>query len=209
VDFSSIIIGLIILIFSAVFHEVCHGVVADKLGDSTARFSGRLTFNPIPHIDLYGSVLLPLFMLWATSGAFFFATAKPVPVNFLNLRNPKRDMILVSLAGPLANFFLAIAFAIPVRLGLLGESNAVFELFVTVVYINLILGIFNLLPIPPLDGSKVLAGLGPDRFMYTILSWERFGFILIILFLVTGLLSSVLTPLLRFSSGLILGFPVI
>src|SRR3989344_334866 len=108
-DISSIVITLIILLFSVVLHELSHGIVADKLGDNTARFAGRLTLNPIPHLDPFASVLLPLFLLAAGSPVIFGA-AKPVPVDFLRMRNPKLGMILVSLAGPLSNFLLAIIF---------------------------------------------------------------------------------------------------
>lgn len=205
---ESIIISLVILLFSVVIHEVCHGVVADRLGDHTARFMGRLTLNPIPHLDMFGSILLPLFLFMVNS-PIIFGAAKPVPVNFMNLRNPKRDMALVSLAGPAANFALAIALALPIRLGLLDASAPGYDIFIQAVVLNLVLGIFNLLPIPPLDGSKVFASLFSDEVMYKILSLERFGFILIILFLYTGLLNTILVPALRFLSVLLIGFSVI
>lgn len=207
-DFSSIIIGLTILLFSVVLHELAHGVVADRLGDSTARLAGRLTLNPIPHLDLFGSILLPLF-LFLVQSPILFGAAKPVPVNFFNLRNPKRDMALVSLAGPGTNLLIAIAFAIPIRFGLLAESSAVFEIFFQAVMLNLSLAIFNLLPIPPLDGSKVFASLFSDEMMYRILAWERYGFILIILFLYLGILRLVVLPILIFLGRIFLGPGVI
>ena len=122
VTFMEIILFLIILLFSVVIHEVSHGVIADRLGDPTARYAGRLTLNPIPHIDLFGSILLPLFLLLVQS-PILFGAAKPVPVNFMNLRRPKRDMALVSLAGPASNFILALASAIPLRFGLIGFDS--------------------------------------------------------------------------------------
>ena len=206
--FESIIISLILLLFSVVIHELCHGIAADKLGDHTARYAGRLTLNPIPHLDLFGSILLPLF-LFAVGSPIIFGAAKPVPVNFFNLRNPKRDMALVSLAGPGANFALAIIFAIPIRLGLLTDGMAGHEIVLQAVLLNLVLGIFNLIPIPPLDGSKVFASLFSDEMMYRILAWERFGFILIILFLYTDIIGSILVPAVRVLSTFLLGAPVI
>jgi len=206
--FESIIISLILLLFSVVIHELCHGIAADKLGDHTARYAGRLTLNPIPHLDLFGSILLPLF-LFAVGSPIIFGAAKPVPVNFFNLRNPKRDMALVSLAGPGANFALAIIFAIPIRLGLLTDGMAGHEIVLQAVLLNLVLGIFNLIPIPPLDGSKVFASLFSDEMMYRILAWERFGFILIILFLYTDIIGSILVPAVRVLSTFLLGAPMI
>ena len=204
----NIIITLLILLFSAVIHEVCHGVMAYRLGDDTAKVMGRLTLNPIPHLDPFGSILLPLFLLWAGSPVIF-GSAKPVPVNFFNLRNPKRDTALVSLAGPAANFILAIIFAIPIRTGLINSASAGYEIILTAVMLNLALGIFNLLPIPPLDGSKIFASLFSTDVMYRILQWERYGFILIIFFLYTGLIHRILVPLLSLISRLLLGTPVI
>lgn len=186
-----ILITLVILIFSAIVHEVSHGLVAEKLGDDTAREQGRITLNPIPHIDPFGSILLPALLL-AVGSPIVFGAAKPVPVNFNNLRNPKSGMALVSLAGPLANFFLAILFVIPIKLGL---ANSIAQpILLQAILINLVLGTFNLIPIPPLDGSKVLASLAPREWMYKILSIERYGFILVIIFLLLGLLEKILLP---------------
>jgi len=204
-DIVSIVIILVILLFSVVLHELSHGVAADKLGDHTARYMGRLTLNPIPHLDLFGSILLPLF-LFLVQSPIIFGAAKPVPVNFYNLKNPKRDMALVSLAGPLTNFALAIAFALPIRLGLLNQGMGLgFDVLVQAVVLNLVLGIFNLIPIPPLDGSKVLASLFSDEFTYKLLSLERYGFLLIILFLYLGLIHRVILPILNFFSRILLG----
>lgn len=204
-DIGSILVTLIILLFSVVIHELSHGVVADRLGDSTARLAGRLTLNPLPHLDLFGSFLLPLFLFLAGS-PIIFGAAKPVPVNFFNLRNPKRDMALVSLAGPLANFVLAIAFTAPFRLGLLARGSLPYDILLQAVILNLGLGIFNLLPIPPMDGSKVFASLFSDAAMYRLLAYERFGFILIVLLLYLGIIHSILVPALIFFSKLLLGF---
>lgn len=203
-DISSILITLVILLFSVVIHELCHGLAADRLGDTTARWAGRLTLNPIPHLDLFGSFLLPLFLFLVNSPVILGA-AKPVPVNFANLRSPKRDMALVSLAGPAANFAIALIFALPIRFGFVDTASGVYGIMLQVVMMNLVLGTFNLIPIPPLDGSKVLASLLSDDMMYRILSLERYGFILIILFLSLGLLDRILVPALRILSQLFIG----
>jgi Zn-dependent protease len=188
-----ILITFIILIFSAIVHEVSHGLMAERLGDDTAREEGRITLNPIPHIDPFGSILLPLILLMAHSPVIFGA-AKPVRVNFNNLRNPKRGMALVSIAGPISNFCLAILFTIPIKLGL---ANAIaYPILMQAILINLVLGTFNLVPIPPLDGSKILASFAPDKWMYKILSLERYGFILVLIFLYLGWLENILYPVL-------------
>ncbi len=200
-----IIILLVILLFSAIVHEVSHGLVAEKLGDDTAREMGRITLNPIPHIDPFGSILLPLVLLMAGSPVIFGA-AKPVPVNFNRLRNPKSGMALVSLAGPLSNFLLAVLFVIPIKLHL---TNGISQpILLEAILINLVLGTFNLIPIPPLDGSKILAALAPDEWMYKILEWERWGFILVFVFLMLGILEKILLPVIGAFSK-IFGIPLI
>lgn len=186
-----ILIILIILIFSAIVHEVSHGLMAEKLGDSTARDEGRITLNPIPHIDPFASILLPGLLLFLHSPVIFGA-AKPVPVNFDALRPRKLGMAMVSLAGPLSNFVIAILLLIPYKFGIQNE------IILQAIVLNIVLGTFNLLPIPPLDGSKVIASFLPDELMYRILSLERFGFILVLVFLYLGWLSAVLLPVIYF-----------
>ena len=199
-----IIITLVILLFSAIVHEVAHGLMAEKLGDDTAREEGRITLNPIVHIDPFGSVLLPLLLL-AVNSPILFGAAKPVPVNFNNLKNPKSGMALVSLAGPLSNFFLAIMFVIPIKLGLVNEISG--PILLQAILINLVLGTFNLVPIPPLDGSKILASLLPEEAMNWILSMERYGFFLVIIFLYLGILDKILFPVIHVFAGIFgLGF---
>ena len=187
-----IIITFIILIFSAIVHEVSHGVMAERLGDSTARDEGRITLNPIPHIDPYGTILLPLFLFLSTGGRFWFGAAKPVPVDFGRLHPRKLGMALVAFAGPLSNFLLAILFAIPIKFGL--ANSVSYPILLIAIYINLLLGIFNLIPIPPLDGSKIILALAPDSWMYKILSVERYGFILVLLFVFSGLFGLIIDP---------------
>ena len=214
-----IIIILIILLFSAVIHEVCHGVMAYRLGDDTAKIAGRLTLNPIPHIDPFGSIILPL-MFFAPSLLYFLQTgtflpprmmlgmAKPVPVNYFNLKKPKRDMALVSLAGPGSNLLLAICFALPIRLGQVAPGTGSFEFLLLATAVNLSLAIFNLLPVPPLDGFKIFASLFPEEQANRLLEFERFGFFILILLLLSGMLPIVVFPIFRFISALILGFPI-
>jgi Zn-dependent protease len=186
-----ILITLLILLFSAIIHEVSHGLAAEKLGDSTARDEGRITLNPIPHIDPFGSILLPALLLFVGS-PIIFGAAKPVPVNFDALRPRKLGMALVSFAGPASNFVLAILMILPIKFGLL--SGIMAEYWLKAVVINLVLGTFNLLPIPPLDGSKILASLLPTNAMYWILSMERYGFFIVIIFLMLGILDKILGP---------------
>src|SRR3989344_5676079 len=173
------LIPLVILIFSAVLHEIMHGAVADKLGDPTARIMGRLTLNPIPHLDPLMSILLPALLVFSGSPVIFGA-AKPVPVNPIHFKDPKKDMALVALAGPLTNIALALISAQIIRFLPLDPIIESF-LFLVVIY-NLMLSIINLIPIPPLDGSKVLAAILPDELARAYLSIQQFG-IFILFFL--------------------------
>lgn len=183
-DLLLLIISLVILIYSAILHEIAHGYVADRLGDPTARLLGRLTLNPIPHIDPIMSVLLPLILLISGSPVLF-GGAKPVPVDPFNLRDGRKDVALVSLAGPLTNLILAIVASIIIHIlsaVLPDMSNVITQILFTIVRINLLLAIFNLLPIPPLDGSKIFALLLPERDARAYLSVSEYGtFILLFL----------------------------
>lgn len=193
-----LIIFLVVLLFSAILHEVAHGVVADRLGDPTARLMGRLTLNPRPHIDLFMSILLPLVL--AILHLPVFAAAKPVPVDPFNLKDGKKDLALVSLAGPLTNILLAVVAAVLLHifnlrpaptsapLGSFAGSVPILTYLIdtflnTVVITNLYLAIFNLLPIPPLDGSKVFALLLPDRQAASYLSLGTVGILLLFMLL--------------------------
>ena len=183
------------VLVAVVFHEVAHGYVANWLGDDTARRAGRLTLNPLPHIDPIGSVVLPLLLL-VTNAGFLFGWAKPVPVDFARLRQPKRDMVLVAAAGPLTNFALATAGALLFRAITAHATHgqdALFERLLfpvamiaqRIVLMNVFLGVFNLIPIPPLDGGRVLAGLLPIDLARRFARIEPFGFLILLLLLMS------------------------
>lgn len=178
------IIGLVILMFSAILHEVAHGFVADRLGDPTARIANRLTLDPRSHIDPIGTILLPLLMIFS-GGGIVFGWAKPVPVDPFNLREGRKDMALVALSGPLTNILLATVASIIIHLLQISGVTAEFllHIFIIIVIYNLSLAVFNLFPIPPLDGSKVFSLLLPERDANRYLSLGQFGFFIIILLL--------------------------
>jgi Zn-dependent protease len=185
-----ILIYIVILLFSVIIHEVMHGVAAELFGDDTARRQGRLTLNPIPHIDPFASILLPAIMLISSGGAFALGAAKPVPVDFTNMRRPRLGMAVVSLAGPLSNLAIAIVLALPATFGLI-EIN---ELLARAIFLNVVLAVFNLLPIPPLDGSKIIASVLPTNIMNSLLRYEQYGFLIILVLLFTGILNTLLIP---------------
>lgn len=188
------LIALLIIIPSAILHEIAHGIVAERLGDPTARLRGRLTLNPIPHIDPYMTILLPLLLIIAHS-PIIIGGAKPVPVDPFNLRDGRKDLALVSLAGPATNFIIAIGFAAIIHLiPAYMLPNLVFQIFYLIVQLNLLLGIFNLVPIPPLDGSKIFSMLLPEREAASFMSIGNMGFILVLgfLYLFGGVLGNLL-----------------
>lgn len=171
-----LLIGVVILIFSAILHEIMHGWVAYKLGDPTAKHMGRLTLNPLPHIDPLMSIIIPVILVVFHS-PIIFGAAKPVPVNPFNLHDGKKDYALVALAGPLTNLLLAVLAA--GILHLLPYDNPVSYVLSLIVFYNLILTFVNLIPIPPLDGSRVVSFLLPNDLAKTYLSIESYGFILL------------------------------
>lgn len=194
-----------IVIPSAILHEIAHGAMADSLGDPTARYAGRLTLNPLAHIDMWGTILLPLFLSVATGGQFMFAYAKPVPYNPYNLRNQRWGSAAVAAAGPLANFALAFAFGAVMRLFPYG----ILPLFLSVIVsANIVLGVFNLVPIPPLDGSKVFAAAFPRAFDRLAPVLGRYGFIILIFFILFAFqwLSPIISALFRLATGSYRGF---
>lgn len=186
------------VLFAITVHEVAHGWVAKKLGDPTAMMLGRLTLNPVKHIDPLGTIILPLLMLWM--GGFVFGWAKPVPITWENLKHPKRDIALVAVAGPVANLLMAILWAMVTKVGvMLGAANEASMPLVLMggagIFINLILMALNLLPIPPLDGGRILTGILPGPWSYKLGRVEPFGLIIIVALLATGLLGEVLGPI--------------
>lgn len=182
-EFIIAIFLVIILVFSAVIHEFSHGWMANHLGDPTAKHMGRLTLNPIPHIDLMGSVLVPLFLIIANVG-IIFAWAKPVPYNPYNLRDKKNGEMLVALAGPVSNLIVAVIFGIIVQIMMMqGIDSSIIMLFGLIIFINIILAIFNLLPIPPLDGSKILFHFLPYSMRGVRETLERHGMLILLIFI--------------------------
>ena len=168
-DLTTGIFLVVVIIFSAIIHEVMHGMAADYLGDKTARYAGRLTLNPIPHIDLFGSILLPLtFVL--THSPIFFGWAKPVPYNPFNLRPGRFSEAIVAGAGPVSNFVIAIVFGTLIRAQIFDPTIS--AIFFLIVVVNVMLAIFNLIPIPPLDGSKVIEALLPRNMKHSYGNWR-------------------------------------
>jgi Zn-dependent protease len=192
-----IVVWVLPVIFAITVHEVAHGWVAKKYGDNTASVLGRLTLNPIKHIDLFGTIILPGILLMTGTG-FIFGWAKPVPVDPRNFKNPLHDMAIVALAGPVSNLLMAFGWALITRLGVTigaGAEAVSLPLIYTGVAgisINLVLALINLLPIPPLDGSRILTGMLPGYWAWQYNRLERYGFIILLLLLYTNLLGTIL-----------------
>lgn len=180
------ILKLVIIIYSIIIHEIAHGYAALAQGDRTALYAKRLTLDPIKHIDLFGTIVLPIASIVLSAGTFVFGWAKPVPYNPYNLKNQRWGQALVALAGPLANIAIAGAFLLLLYLGIgmrfLTEPLA--EMSVFIIVMNLILAFFNMLPIPPLDGSKVFFSLLPYKWQYIRHHLERYGFFLLLFFII-------------------------
>ncbi|TAN66477.1 MAG: site-2 protease family protein [Methylobacter sp.] len=192
-----IVVWILPVVFAITVHEVAHGWVAKKYGDNTASLLGRLTLNPIKHIDLFGTLILPGLLLLSGTG-FIFGWAKPVPVDPRNFKNPRRDMAIVALAGPVSNLAMAVGWALIARLGvMIGASTEAVSLpliysGIAGISINLVLAMLNLLPIPPLDGSRILTGMLPSYWASQYNRLERYGFIILLVLLYTKILSLIL-----------------
>ncbi|HEX9685872.1 MAG TPA: site-2 protease family protein [Burkholderiales bacterium] len=189
------------VIFAITLHEAAHGYVARHFGDMTAYLEGRVSLNPLRHIDPFGTVALPLILLALTKllgGGIIFGWAKPVPVNFANLRHPKRDMLWVAAAGPLSNFAMALLWALVLKLGHSMPGNY-FALPLALmgaagVFFNIIIMVLNLVPLPPLDGGRILVSLLPHRLAWRVARIEPYGFLILIALLVSGVLGAMLWP---------------
>lgn len=211
-DFSlpqKIAIWALPVLFAITVHEVAHGFVASRLGDRTAQMMGRLTLNPLKHIDPVGTVLVPLVML-LLPGGFLFGWAKPVPIGYRNLGSPKRDMAIVAAAGPLSNLLMAIGWALLLRLSvellhtLPWAAQPLFFMAQAGIAINLILMILNLVPVPPLDGGRVLTGLLPARQAAALGALEPYGLMIVLALLLTGVLWRILQPVIQLFNELLL-----
>jgi Zn-dependent protease len=195
------IFGIIILIFSAIIHEYMHGWMAERLGDNTAKDAGRLTLNPIPHLDLFGSIILPSLMALSGTG-IIFGWAKPVPFNPNNLSDQKWGPAKVAVAGPMGNLIIALMLGLSLRFLEIANPTMI-ALFAMAILINLVLMIFNLMPIPPLDGSKVLMVFLPFNWQMQFMKLERYGMILVILFIFIAF--DIIIPITFFLMKLIVG----
>ena len=173
-DFQTLLIYIIPLLFAITLHEAAHGWAASKLGDHTARMMGRVTLDPTKHIDPIGTIAIPLVLLLSSSG-FIFGWAKPVPINFNALRNGKNGMIWVALAGPIANIVMAICWLFIMIIAINMNIAALIEMGRVGILVNCVLAVFNLLPIPPLDGSRVISALLPNRLAYQYNQLEQYG----------------------------------
>ena len=224
-DWQRIAYILIGLLIGAVFHEYMHGRVADAMGDHTARAAGRLTLNPVPHIDPIGTIIMPIALILISGGRFAFGYAKPVPVNPFFFKKPKRGMMMVALAGPLTNFSIAVVVSViglVLRLSfnlqfylqndklVTSGSNVWADLAMLLYFIamiNILLGVFNLIPVPPLDGSHVLEYFLPPRAQEVYESFSRYGFILVfvVVFLLGDVIFGPITPLFNLVSKAVFG----
>jgi Zn-dependent protease len=196
IDIQTLLIYAIPVLFAITVHETAHGWVASLLGDHSARMMGRLTLNPIKHIDLIGTLVVPAF-LYFTAG-FIFGWAKPVPVNFSALRSPKQDMLWVAIAGPMSNFIMAIIWLVTIFVAMNTGSQFLADMAQIGIQINLLLAVLNLLPLPPLDGGRVVSALLPPKISYQFDQLEAYGLFILLGLLFLGIFQSVILPIVKF-----------
>ena len=209
-DFAGILRQIIIsapaILIAIVFHELAHGLVAYKLGDKTAKYAGRLTLNPLSHIDIFGTIILPFILLIYTNGQWVFGYAKPVPVNPYNFKNPKTGMALTAAAGPVANLLVAIVCTI-IGVKILNPLQEFIPPFIyeplimiiqATINISIVLAAFNLIPVPPLDGGRILLGVLPIKYSQMAEKYEQYGFLIVMVMIITGLTKFFVLPLVIF-----------
>jgi Zn-dependent protease len=202
IDFQQLLIAFVGLIASLTFHEAAHAWTANKLGDPTARMLGRLSLNPAVHVDVIGTIVFPLLAM--VTGIPIIGWAKPVPVDMRHLRHPRRDFAIVAAAGPISNLILAAGGALVFAVANVGEANVVLEFAFRFVLINVLLAVFNLIPIPPLDGGNILMGILPEPLAVMIDKLRPWGFLLLYALMLSGMLSAIVFPVQRAVLNLLL-----
>lgn len=206
---QTLAISALPVVFAITLHEAAHGYAARHFGDPTAWLAGRISLNPIRHIDLWGTVVIPIAILLFSGGGLLFGYAKPVPVDFGRLRRPKQDMLWVAAAGPAANLVMALGWAAILKVAwLMPENNFTLplsEMSKAGVLVNIVLMVLNLLPLPPLDGGRIAVSLLPERLAWRFAQIERWGFPILLVLLFTGVLGSILHPLVNLAASIIEG----